>query len=505
MCGKVMGFTVCVLLVLIGSPAAAQIPAEVLRLGSDDSWNTVAQFENARLVPGWRGGMEVVLAEAQTALRDETDLLVTFDGVLQDQAGNYAVLQGEDLLVTVPAMNGGAAGFDGRNHIALRPGRESLFAPASQVQSFTIDLWFHPNRITEGAELLRWRGSMLEDGRPVLQELRLQIRDRRLHWVLDNLVARTGANGRPRMDGATLSARRTLIPRTWQHHQLRFDAFTGQLSYLVDQRTEAVTYLTSTGREDGTVHTLLFGVDTGEGLVVGRGVEGALDELRIMRTIPETARWTRFAGDPGSILTEPIDLGGSGAVVQEIITTEETPGRTGIRGFYRVADVVLSRDPADALDVSWTEIPQSGVIPYDPRAGRGRYLQLRFDLLADAARNDTPRLMDVEVGYLPALPPIPPRGVVGRPVPGGVLLEWNEAVGGDVAGYRVYLGEQPRRYTGTAAVASPIDAGSGTRLEITGLRPDVPYVFAIESYDRHGQISPLSPEVEVRAGRNVTQ
>lgn len=496
-----MGPLAIILSFLVVSPVVAQMPPIERSLGIDEGWQTVSEFRNTQLEPGWRGGNEVVLQESQFSLREETDLLVNFTGNLHDAAGNYHPLRGHDAIVSTPRRTGGAAGFDGSRTVSLLPGDTSLFSPGAQVQSFSIDLWFYPHHITEGGELLRWRGALLQGGRPVLQEIRFEIHDRRMRWVMDNVIAQASDNGSPEMGSVTLSARRILIPRTWQHHQLRFDATTGRLSYVVDGQTEAVTHLTRSGREDGSVNTFLFGADTGDGLVLGLGIEGALDMIRITRSTAETHHWTRLSGDPGMVLTRPIDLSSSSVRVEEIRTITAEPGNTHIRGYYRLGDTIVSSRAEDALDSEWQRIPESGVLSRGGASPQGRYIQLRYELLADAGRSETPRLRDVVVRYIPGLPPVAPRQIVGEPITRGVRLQWNPVPGESIAGYRIFFGESPGRYMGTHGVRSPLDAGDTTEIEIHGLPQDVPFVFAIESYTEDGQASPLSHEVEVRAGR----
>lgn len=496
-----MGPLAVVLSFLVVSNVVAQMPPVERSLGIDEGWSSVSEFRNTQLEPGWRGGNEVILQESQFSLREETDLLVDFNGTLRDAAGNYQPLRGHEALVSTPRRSGGSAGFDGTRTVSLLPGDRSLFSPGAQVQSFSIDLWFHPHHITEGGELLRWRGALLQSGQPVLQEIRFEVHDRRMRWVMDNVIAQPGDSGFPEMGSVTLSARRILIPRTWQHHQLRFDATTGRLSYLVDGQTEAVTHLSRSGREDGSVNTFLFGSDTGDGLVLGLGIEGALDMIRITRSTEDTHHWTRLSGEPGTVLTRPIDLASSGVRVEEIRTVAAEPGNTQVRGFYRLGDTIVSSHPEDALDSEWQRIPESGVLSRGGNTPYGRYIQLRYELLADASRSETPRLRDVVVRYIPALPPVAPRRITGESIPGGVRLQWNPVPGESIAGYRIFFGESPGRYMGTTGVRSPLDAGSTTDIEILGLPRDVPFVFAIESYTEDGQSSPLSYEVEVRAGR----
>lgn len=481
------------------SNAPAQPFGTERTFGGREGWGILTDFANTTLVPGWEGARDVVLADAARRPTTETDLLADFDGTVDDRTGNYAVRNEGVLLAGRPTRFGsGVAGFDGNATLAYFPGGGSLFSPDTQPGSFAIDFWLYPNHITEGAVVLRWRGALLNGGHPVLQDLRLEINDRRLHWMLTNMVVRVGDNRIEAAAPIRLSARRSMIPRIWQHHQLRYDSFTGQLAYLVDGIPEDIRYLSESGREDGTSLAILFGNDTGDGIVLGRGFQGALDELRISRTADAGPQLSRYTGEPGRVISRPIDLGGSGAHLQSLETIAQEPGGTEVRGYYRISNHVVATDPRDALDSDWKRIPPDGVIRGNVR---GRFLQLRYDLLADARREESPRIRAVTVRYHSASAPPPPRVVSGRPIAGGVELNWDTVPDGDIQGYRVYFGERPGRYTGTAGLVSPRDAGNNTTMRITGLRPDVPYVFAVESYDRYGQSGSFSREIEIRAGR----
>lgn len=467
--------------------------------GGRAGWDILADFTNTAFAPGWEGGQDVILADAVRRSDGRTDLLATFDGTVQDQTGNYSVRNRGVLLSRRPERFGsGVAGFDGRATVAYVPGPGSLFSPDTQPGSFAIDFWLYPSHITEGAIVMRWRGALLNGGHPVLQDLRLEINDRRLHWVLSNMVVRVERNRIETVPPLRLSARRSMIPRIWQHHQLRYDSFTGQLAYLIDGIPEDIRYLSESGREDAASWAILFGNDTGDGIVLGQDFQGALDELRITRATDAGPQLSRYTGEPGRVISKPIDLGGSGARLHQLQTTAREPGGTEVRGYYRIGDLVVSNDPRAALDAEWRRIPSDGMIQGNER---GRFLQLRYDLLADAAREHSPRVQAVTVRYNTAAPPAPPRIVRGHAIEGGVELSWAAVPDDTIQGYRVYFGERPGRYTGTAGLISPRDAGNTTSLVITGLRPDVPYVFAVESYDRYGQSSAFSREVEVRAGR----
>jgi hypothetical protein len=160
--------------------------------------------------------------------------------------------------------------------------------------------------------------------------------------------------------------------------------------------------------------------------------------------------------------------------------------------------MVVSSQPETALPGEWRQVPAHGVLD---GTVRGAFLQVRFDLLADATGENAPRVQELVVHYRPELPPPPPRLIEGAPVSGGVRLSWDAIRQDDIAGYRVYIGEHTGRYLGTRGVSSPQDIGPDNTVTIDGLEPDRAYVFALESYDRHGRTSRLSREIQVRAGR----
>jgi hypothetical protein len=472
---------------------------ETIELGGQSGWSEMVLLENVTFEAGWRGGDDIVLADQGVASTARTDLLLSFDASLGDATGNYTTtVSGARIVGSLSRFGAGAAAFDGSSALSYVPRPTALLASNSQTGSFSIDLWIHPLRTGDGVSILRWRGALLNAGSPILQELRLEVANGRLRWVLANLVAEARPDGRRVMSSAELSARRGIVPQRWSHHQLRFHSETGQLTYAVNGIPEAITYLTDGGASDGAVHAVLFGADTGDGLLVGDGFHGLIDELRIEREALRETIPVAYSDDRGVVYSRPVPLGRSGAHLSGIDVRTAEPGQTEVRVEYRVGDLVVSRDPRHALDSSWRDVPPGGILSA-PEAGR--YIQLRATLLPDAARAESPRLQMVEVHYTPIPPPPIPRGFSARPVPGGVELSWDRTFLDRVGGYRVHVGESPRRYRGTATVVSPVDAGNTDRVVITDLEPDRAYVFAIESYDAMGQMSGLSQEIQIRAGR----
>ena len=481
------------------TPATAELPVETLQIGGRSGWQDLAFRQNVRLVPGWQGGHDLTLADWSAQAQEETDLLARFDTGVVDEIGNYAVANLRAHQTDRHRRFGsGALALNGDAAVAFFPGPRSLMAAGSQPGSMTIDLWIYPLRVGDGTEVVRWQGAHLEDGRPILQELRLEIFDGRFRWSLDNLIAEAQPDGSRVFASQELSARRGVVPQRWTHHQLRYNAEIGQLSYRVDGIPEAIAYLAPDNREGAALRDLFFGADTGDGLVVGDGFYGFIDEFRISGTTDSEPRLVAYSGDSGRAITGPIELAGPGTRVEDILVRTAEPGRTDTRVWYRVADMVVDSRPETALPGEWRQVPANGVLD---ATVRGAFLQVRFDLLADATGQNAPRVQELVVHYRPELPPPPPRLIDGTSVPAGVRLSWDPIRQDDIAGYRVYIGERTGRYLGTRGVSSPRDIGPDTTVTIDGLEPDRAYVFALETYDRHGRTSRLSQEIQVRAGR----
>jgi|GEM_PF-1040326 len=477
------------------------LPLQELTLGGRNGWDEITLFENARLVDGWQGGRDIALMERRAVADETSELLLPFDEGFTDVAGRYRIVpQGGTLTDTIRRYGTAAAAFPGSGGLRIEPGPDTFFAGNRIAERFSIEFWFYPNVASDGARLLHWRGVVPGTGSTVIQELSIEISDGRLQWTLADLVHVPGDGYETR----TLGGRRALVPRRWQHHRLSYDPVTARIAYDIDGVPVDIQYLTDTGRQNGVPRSIYLGTATGGGFTIGEGVAGVIDEFRVHRGDVPGFEESTYSGEPGSVVTVPIDLGSVSTRLRAMDIRSITPGTTEVRGFYRLADRTASRDPRHALDASWSPIPADGVIA---GAQYGRYLQLRFDLLADAPRQRSPRLQAIDIAYETSPPPPPPTVLTGEPVPNGVKLQWNAVRTGNIAGYRIFFGEEPGRYTGTTDVRSPIDVGNdidaGNRVEyeISRLRPDVPYVFAVQTYDHQGQTGSISREIEVRGGR----
>lgn len=490
------------ILLLTLSAATALAVEEEIFLGAEDQWRGISLMRNTRAVEGYRGQADLVLSADGLEPTGEAELFLPFDQLpLYDRAGSYRVSEsraaenGGPEIVDLARFGPGAARFSARNEgLVLTPADVRLFAPGSMLGDFSIDFWFYPNVIDEGQTVIRWEGSHWDGSRPVSQLLQAKVVGRTVEWRLENLFATQGGDLR----SVRLQGRRPVIPRRWSHHQLNYDAATGLFEYTVDGTPEAVGYATTTGGEPGE---LLYGrigeYGSGE-IVLGAGLNGVLDEFRIVRSRdPEVLR-TTLTGLPGEVISRPFDLGLRGSRLMSVEAVTETPGGTEVQLFYRLSDELSSAMPERAIDDSWSIVPADGRIGGD----RGRYLQLRALLLSGGDREVSPRLSRIRVTYEPVTPPPPPPRIRAMPGNGTVEVEWAPVRVQGVLGYRVYYGTAPGRYFGSAGVAgrSPLDAGNATSLTVEGLENGVLYFFAVESYDRFGNRSmgELSREVSAR-------
>ena len=468
----------------------AQSAPRTLTLGGSHGWAEVGETENIAFYPGWRGGMEVGLRHQPTPRTPLDTLFASFDTSLNDETGYHQVENEGGVVISPLARVGqGAAVFDGSAYLRYAERNGAWLAHAGPIGSFSIDAWIKPRWGSEGGELIAWNGVLVDRQRPLFQAMRIAISEGKVAWGLTNMVRGTTPEGdwtgSREIRGSSL-----IVPNRWTHLRLVYNAPLRQLRVEVDGTPEVIAYL---DREQ----QLYIGEGIEESLAVGRGFVGYIDELRVARGVPDsTADEVLFPGAPGTLYTVPIPLGPMGTRVDSIRVRQVQPGYSEARVWYRVADDVDSDRASNALAAPWR--PVEGASFGDQT--RGRYLQLRLDLLPDAAGVQTPRVQEVEITYTPSTPPLPPCDLRGEPTLGGVSLSWKACDAREIAGYRLFVGYRPRRYYGTVGVESPIDVGGVTSITLDELEPDTAYVFALQSYDRFGQASALSEEVQVRSG-----
>ena len=480
-------------LLLVSAAGAAE---RSIVLGAEDEWRGIIRGERVLVRPGRQGFLDLTLEPFSHQVQETTELLLGFDELpVRDASGNYVVDGSPELTRTSQRTGTGALLVDGPgDRLTITPGPGAALTPGAEWASFTIEFWFYPVVFTERDRILSWsarEGAAYGFRR---QELAVEIDRGVVSARFDNFFVR------PDGEGVNIVLRGTdrLIPRTWSHHLIRFDARTALLEYVVDGVPVDVTYASRTGRQDGTIYFPRIASHPGDGLVVAGGFVGAIDELRIERRFVDSPVHLDYAPAGGAVISDFIDLGSEGARLSSVDAVIATPGLSDVFLYYRLVNL-RERDPTAAED--WIAVRPGSALP----AARGRFVQVRAELYPDTRDGVAPRLSRITINYEPAPPPQPPTGVRAVPHDGAVTLEWAPVHDPDIEGYLVYYGDQSGRYFGVESEqgVSPVDVGLATSVMVEGLANGTLYFFAVQAYDSSGDAgrNELSTEVAARPAK----
>ncbi|MBA7614840.1 hypothetical protein ES703_22114 [subsurface metagenome] len=470
-------FFISILLLSLGTVQAIFCLDKQIVLGRGDAWRDITQVENLVVKPGKWGSQDFYLADHQYMPDEATDLLLHFNQKpLRDEAEKYLLLQ-EDFILSprFKKLGEASAGFSStKPGLMLKPGRGSLFERGSFWDDFSIEFWLYPALLEEGEVVFSWAGSRWQNDKIIPQKILAGIERRKLSWEFENFfISSAGSKFLFSLQGIT-----PLIPRKWHHHLLRYDSINGLLEYLVDGVPEAFIYTSSRGAERGSLPPPLVG-DAGSGPVaIGQRFTGFLDELRISRRFEDAPFLTRYSGRCGTAVSRIFDLGFSGTQLKRIESVFRKPSNSEVFFYYQIADRL---EELNQLPSAWQQfIPGT-----DFDNVRGRFLQIRFELLPDGLRDNSPDLSEIRITYEQDLPPVPPAAVRAVPGNGRVELYWKEVNEEDMRGYLIYYGDRPGKYHGMDAGEgiSPIDAGDVSHFKVSGLENGRLYYFAVVAYD----------------------
>jgi hypothetical protein len=466
-----------------------------LEFGRDDGFRGVG-MSGLDIARGTDGSFDLVLRDSQRTGGGIPDLYLSFDEEpIRDEAGNFDVRGGNNaaLVSTAHRMRGrGSGGFQYGARLLLEPERSALFSYGMGTEDFSISFWMYPATLGEGEVIFRWENTAGESGIPEYQEVSCIISGRVLCWTFENFFRV------PRVPGKTLRIRglQPLVPRTWRHHAVRFEAATGLVEYLVDGRPEAVLYASASGEEGAAAYPRVSG-KTGTPFVIGEGFTGFLDEFSIERNPDGVMDLAPFSSEGGSAETSVIDLGSAGSSVLRIDAAWQAPGDSAVFFYYRLGDGVEELDAA-----GWMPFAPGAVLPGKTT---GQYMRVRVELFPDGRRSLTPRLVDFTIVYEKNEPPPPPSFVSAFAGDGEVRLRWSAVADARLQGYVVYYGSKPGVYDGTGSSLgpSPLRLGKETSVRLEGLTNGKLYYFALSSYDEYSERLPgqFSKEVSSRPSR----
>ena len=438
------------------------------------------------------------------------DLYLSFDegrpGAFEDSLSHYDLSVSPEL-GAVPApwtrAGNGAALFRSSSALGLqdgplvlKPKGNALFAPGTLVRDFSIEFWLCPQNLENGELVFVWSSSKPSNrGGYVNQRIQCAASRSRLQWSFENFFFAPGSvawGGEDRI--SLVLSGPPLLPRTWSHHLIRYDADLGLLEYLVDGRLEALEYTTSSGHEGAEVYTPIIGEESR--LVLGSRFTGMMDEFRIHRNYLASPALAKYPGRGGRAETRTLDLGYANSRVLRIEAyggrSSNKPGGAAGSGKVRneyagngalsFADhaemnffVRTSNDPYQWNDVPW--------IPFNPGTSladfKGRFIQVAVDFYPSGDGDASPYLSELKIMYQAAEPPPPPTQVVALAKNGAVELSWKASPSRDVGGYMVYYGAASGEYFGDRVIL-----GNRTSIRIEGLNNGTLYYFAVAAYDR---------------------
>lgn len=506
---------VVILLFLALGGAYGQSPYEagVLKFGREAGWKDFPQLVGVGFQRAKDGTQDLTLGAAEYTADDDTDLLVHFDDRLRDEASRYRITPVEGVIQRgFAALGGGSAVFHGDNPISLQATGDAMLAPGHGWGDFTWEFWLYPSRVEDGETLLEWTGGRTSTGTFETQDFRVGVEGGRLVWTFQNLFAAS-----PALPAVTLKVKgdSTVIPKQWHHHMLRYKASTGLLEYLVDGKTEGLAYATPSGTEDGKPLAAVVGPRTRGELILGEKYNGAIDELRLSTAWVEEPQTDRFVSDfatKGTAISRIFDLKFPDSTVQTVTARAFNEGNSALVWSYRMAesiryqwsftgDTSKSLAAPEAEEDSWIRFQLGQDLT---KLAKGRYLQLRVDLLPSGVGSETPRVNQIVVTTRPNPPPPAPDGLELTPGNGQVTVHWKPVLQGSVDGYLVFFGPRPGRTQGTVSTqgTSPLDVGKVTEIVLTGLTNDQIYYVSVAAY-RSTAVSVVSRELAARPQRNL--
>ncbi len=449
-------------------------------LGREDGWRDLRRIERVVLQSGKHGYYDIALADGSYEPSSETDLLLHFDGIpVRDATGTYrADVFNAEIHRQAARFGDGGAVFRGETEgLVLKPSTGAAFSSNRVWSDLTMEFWLYPAILDDGATLFEWRGSDLREDGSIIKSVRIGIRNRSLVWSFENFFTRDDTPVRY----FEMKSPEKLVPRKWHHHLLRYESGTGLIEYLRDGRIVGITHATPSGHEESTVFSAFTGNGSQNRLLIGNGITGFLDELRISESFVDNPFVQRFRRYAGSVTSRVFDLEYTNSILHRIEVDYESPGNTAVSFYYRIGDAL---DSISEVAAQWR--------PYNPETGietdrRGRYLQLRAELLPDGSGMNTPVVHSISFYYEPDLPPHPPERITAKPGFENVSLSWSRSLDQDIAGYLVYYGDRPGVYFGddSDTGASPVDVGNVSSVTLEGLENGKLYYFSIVAYDNN--------------------
>jgi hypothetical protein len=536
-------FTTSFYLLLAVSGSLSALDGKLVSIGGSAAWDG-AEYQGLTELKGLRPWPVLALASG-TASASSLDLALSFDEgkpeLFTDRTGRYQVKSGGDSTISSAGspwarmgkeavlFSASSAGLraerwalpDSTGPLTIEPRRgDALFAPGRNMGDFSLEFWVYPLNMENGEQLLSWSAISGPGGIPasppgpegyaglISQRIQCGVAKNRFRWTFEDFFFSPNAGESLNL---TLNGQSPIVPKTWSHHLIRFNADTGFLEYLVNGNSEDIVYAASSGREGGEVYTPLVG--EGGNFTLGRRFSGMIDEFYIHAAFNAEPDLRRYPASGGRMESRAIDLGENSSRILSLeasggsisLKDGKTHNEYGGKGDFRFAGDSAIQFFLRAADnpYRWTDGDWQMVIPGAelPDTLKGRYVQAAAVLYPSGDGEISPYLEEIRLLYQPNLPPRPPSQLMAAASDGTVTLSWKSSPDG-AAGYLVYYGTAKGEYFGDGATlgASPLDAGKRGGLRIEGLQNGKVYYFAVAAYSLNsppGASSPEKPERQV--------
>ncbi len=469
---------------------------EALVLGMEDQWQDLEEARNVEFFRSTHGYSDIILKESEFALDSSTDLLLHFnDTEISDITGNYETSENNILISdSFEKAGAGSAVFRGeRPGIHFTPvGTKGMLTPGRVWDDFTVEFWLYPASMKNGETVFLFKGSRLVRDKIVPQRIECKFENNRLIWNFENVFLPESQEEFT----VSITGKSKLVPRNWHHHQLRFDSGSGLLEYLLDGVPEGIAYANHDGNESGQVYLPYIGTAERGSLLIGIDLTAFIDEFRISSVMRDVPDLTVYSTTYGEITTRFLDLGYSNSSIIRINADYESESNSEIQFYYRTADdftQILNQD------ASWIQFLPGKEFALPVSA---RMVQIKCLLFPDGTGTYSPRLENIQINYIPDLPPLPPERVIAVSGNGQAVVSWTAVAEEDVAGYCVYFGDRPGQYLGktSGGLSSPINAGNINTITIDGLENGKIYYFSVCAYDSAAvpHVSSFSAEASAR-------
>ncbi|MEK6795107.1 MAG: fibronectin type III domain-containing protein [Spirochaetota bacterium] len=471
-------------IVVLFLTALSFILADDYIIGGANGFGDIHASNNIRFSVNTQGTLSAKLAPQHAILSMDADMLLQFNNTFDDAARRYSAVASGPCRFEPGIADASLRFLTKKASVAITVPEGVFLSERRRIGDFTIEFRLNPARIEPYAEVFSRVGAFLENGEVKKQGLRAVLKNGRLAWEFIGLFR----DGNIAKDIALEKG--TFLPTgEWHHHSISYDVSRGRIVKYIDGLEDEIAYASRDGTEMSAMLTGYFSPRAEHNAVIG-GFTGAIDEVMIRTSANRHYALHRVTKNIGELISRVKDLGVEDSFIRGISVRHSAPGGADVRLYYRVSSRYFLPEN--------TSIPWS-YVPNESRFAdvRGRYLQLKVALASDTEGKHSPSVDAIVVSCEPDEVPLVPTGLVATAGNTRVTLRWDAVPDRDIAGYKIYYGNESGYYDGER---SPIIArGRMTNFTVSDLVNDELYYFRISAFHTVGPMHESETSAEVYA------